>query len=289
MEPSKSEDEGQGRVNRKAVWHDEDDDATTIKDVVESFSKAKGKHGKKAESSENYAESLRKQFKSLVDTPKWADLDFSKRAAADEDSDDEFFRETTDMLKGGKDEALKKGILEFVKVKDMNELTHNEGNIIKSAEFHPGSAVGLVAGSNGTASLFQIDGEVNPKIQTVNFENFPIKTAHFTADGRQFMVGSRHFGHFFTYDMIAGKTMKVAWKEGDGQGSVQKFEMSPDGEVIAMLGRFGYIHFLSQKSKTKIFSLKMNDNVNSVAFGSGGDHLYSHGGKCFGTTVGTFF
>ena len=60
------------------------------------------------------------------------------------------------------------------------------------------------AGLNGTASLFQIDGKSNPKMQSVHFENFPIKTAHFTSDGKQFLVGSQHFGHFFAYDMVKG-------------------------------------------------------------------------------------
>jgi hypothetical protein len=45
-------------------------------------------------------------------------------------------------------------------------------NIYKNAnidprccEFHPKATVGLVAGLSGTASLFQIDGKFNPKIQ----------------------------------------------------------------------------------------------------------------------------
>ena len=41
-------------------------------------------------------------------------------------------------------------------------------------------------------------------MQSVHFENFPIKTAHFTSDGKQFLVGSQHFGHFFAYDMVKG-------------------------------------------------------------------------------------
>ena len=102
-------------------------------------------------------------------------------------------------------QSLKKGHIEYRKLKDMNHTTHNEGNVIRAAEFHPSAAVGLVAGLNGTASLFQIDGKNNPKMQSVHFENFPIKTAHFTSNGRQFLVGSQHFGHFFAYDMVKGK------------------------------------------------------------------------------------
>ena len=71
------------------------------------------------------------------------------------------------------------------------------------------SAVALVAGLNGTASLFKVDGKSNPKISTVNFQNFPIRTAHFSSSGDQFFVGSQHFPHFFVYDLNSGKTMKV--------------------------------------------------------------------------------
>ena len=117
-----------------------------------------------------------------------------------------FFQETTDMLATKAHlQSLKKGHIEYRKLKDMNHTTHNEGNVIRAAEFHPSAAVGLVAGLNGTASLFQIDGKNNPKMQSVHFENFPIKTAHFTSNGRQFLVGSQHFGHFYAYDMVKGK------------------------------------------------------------------------------------
>ena len=106
-------------------------------------------------------------------------------------------------------QSLKKGHIEYRKLKDMNYTTHNEGTVIRAAEFHPSAAVGLVAGLNGTASLFQIDGKNNPKMQSVHFENFPIKTAHFTSNGRQFLVGSQHFGHFFAYDMVKGKFLNI--------------------------------------------------------------------------------
>ena len=71
------------------------------------------------------------------------------------------------------------------------------------------------------------------QFQTVNFENFPIKTAHFTADGQKFMAGSQHFGHFFVYDMYAGKIIKVPWKEDKEQMNMQKFEISPTNDLVS--------------------------------------------------------
>ena len=218
---SESSDSEGGKSKLKPAWHDEDDEEVLVKDVTETYAKAKGKHGKKETSKENYAKSLRKQFRTLMDTPQWADLSIQKEI---EDSDDEFFRETTDVL-AKKGSSLESGFLEFRKLKDVNITTHNEGAIIRCAEFHPNAAIGLVAGNNGTASLFQVDGKVNAKLQSVHFENFPIKTGHFTADGKQFLVGSQHFGHFFAYDMVKNATIKIPYKEDREQRSMQKFEV----------------------------------------------------------------
>ena len=62
-------------------------------------------------------------------------------------------------------------------------------------------------------TLSQIDGKENPKIQTINFKDFPIKTARFSASGNEFIVGSKFHPHFFVYDMLAGQTVKVQYCE----------------------------------------------------------------------------
>jgi len=162
-------------------------------------------------------------------------------------------------------------------LKDLNYESHKEGAVIRSAEFHPKSTVGLVAGLNGTASIFQVDGKNNPKIQTVNFENFPIKCAKFSTSGEEFLVGSQHHGHFFLYDMMAGKIVKIPWHKKTKEHNTQKFEVSPDGKLIAVAGRFGNIHLISAKTKELINTLKMNDDCHGLSFNSQGGKLYSHG------------
>ena len=99
------------------AWHDEDDDNLEVKDVTANYKKAIGQHGKKETSTENYAQSLRKNFSNLMDRPKWANLQLQKDS--EEDSDDEFFRETTDTLASGKSLSLKKGFIESRKLKGM--------------------------------------------------------------------------------------------------------------------------------------------------------------------------
>ena len=54
----------------------------------------------------------------------------------------------------------------------------------------------------------QVDGEVNPKLQSVHVQDFPISTAHFTRDGTEIvMAGERK--SYYVYDMIAGKITRV--------------------------------------------------------------------------------
>ncbi len=94
-------------------------------------------------------------------------------------------------------------------MRDLNDETHAEGTVIRAAEFHPSAAVALVAGLNGTASLFQVDGRQNAKIQSVNFKDFPIKTAHFSHDGGQFICGSQKAPYFNVFDLNKARPFKV--------------------------------------------------------------------------------
>ena len=110
---------GAKKKQKTPAWHDEDDD--NLEDVTASYTKAIGKHGRKETSTENYAQSLRKNFSNLMDRPKWANLQLQKDS--EEDSDDEFFRETTDTLATGKSLSLKKGFIESRKLKGMVQRT----------------------------------------------------------------------------------------------------------------------------------------------------------------------
>lgn len=57
-------------------------------------------------------------------------------------------------------------------------------------------------------SFVQVDGQVNPKLQSIHLERFPISTAHFTRDGTEvIMAGQKR--SFFVYDMMAGKVTQI--------------------------------------------------------------------------------
>jgi len=98
--------------------------------------------------------------------------------------------------------------------------------------------------------------------------------AKFSTNGEEFVVGSQHHGHFFVYDMMAGKIVKIPWHKKSAEHNTQKFEVSPDGKLIAVVGRFGNIFLISARTKELINTLKMNDECHSVAFSRSGDKHY---------------
>jgi len=51
---------------------------------------------------------------------------------------------------------LPRGELKILKVTDLNASSRAEGHVIRSVKFHPKSPVGLVAGSSGVVSLYQV-------------------------------------------------------------------------------------------------------------------------------------
>ena len=59
----------------------------------------------------------------------------------------------------------------------------------------------------------QIDGQTNPSIQSIHVKNFPIHTAHFSADGEQVIMASRR-PFFYVYDMIKGEVTRIPGVRG---------------------------------------------------------------------------
>ena len=98
-------------------------------------------------------------------------------------------------------------LLDIKRMRDVNRTKRAQATV-KCLEFHPTASVALTAGWHKTLDLFQVDGEVNPKLQSVHVQDFPISTAHFTRDGTEVvMAGERK--SYYVYDMMAGKVTRV--------------------------------------------------------------------------------
>ncbi|GLH06317.1 U3 small nucleolar RNA-associated protein 18 homolog [Gryllus bimaculatus] len=123
----------------------------------------------------------------------------------------------------------------------------------------------------------QVDGEKNNKLHSVQFQRFPISTAKFTIDGNDFLVGSRELPYYYRYDMLEGRSLKVQPQTVTPITNFKHFQLSPDGQFMAVAGRFGNIYLLCVRTGECIATLKMSGEVSVLAFNVDGSRLFSHG------------
>ncbi|XP_050521118.1 U3 small nucleolar RNA-associated protein 18 homolog isoform X2 [Daktulosphaira vitifoliae] len=246
--------QSKNKCHLKRAWQDEDDEADSIKEQNKI---------------------LRQKYISIVGKPKWAKIE--KQSKNDTDSADDILKYSGNLARSKKGVNLAKGLISLKKVRNLNLTTSSCGKILKSLEFHPTSNLALIAGISGRASVVQVDGFKNEKLQSVKFQKFPIDCAHFTTDGYQFVVGSRSQRNFYCYDLMEGRSMFIPVHHTIGVTKMDNFCMSPDGKIIASCGNFGDIHLFTSSSKEWITTLKMNGEVNALTFTSDGKRMYSFG------------
>ena len=110
----------------------------------------------------------------------------------------------------------------------------------------------------------------------MNFSNFPIRTAKFSASGSELMAGSNNHPHYFVFDLMLGRTTKVPWGQNSGEHTSGNFDISPDGKLIAFVGRFGMLHLVSARSKELLHSFKANENISAVSFSRDSGAVYRY-------------
>lgn len=260
---------------RKAVWSDDDDEGP---DVITRIDNYKCEVTQK----EVHKKLLENKFQRIVGTPAWANLDRTKRGDGDsDDSDDEILR-TVGHIAQTKSDQLNSGQLEFKRLKDLNRETYAEGPSITGLAFHPTSMVGMVTGTKGIATLYSIDGKKNDKLHSMAFENFPIRCARLSIDGNKAIFGGSQ-KYFYTYDLLSGHTQRIFLPKT--MTKIHKFEVSPCGKYVGVVGRFGEIHLLHANTMELLCTLKQEHDATSIAFSIDSKYLFTH---CVDSEVNVF-
>lgn len=256
-------------VSRQPVWQDSDDEGLHADDVIDYERKGAPvvrKQGK-------YKVYLEQTFQHVLGTPAWAKID---RVVEDEDSDDEkLLRTVGHLAKPSQHQSghLLPTTLQFKRMKDLNRATYAEGPAITGLEFHPTSSVALVTGKSGVATIYSIDGRKNEKLHGLQFDNFSIKSCRLTRSGTEAIFGgSKKF--FYTYDLLSGETQRTFLPRSITKMS--HFELSPNGRLISISGRFGEIHLLDSNSKELITTVKQEHVCSSMAFSADSTQLLAH-------------
>lgn len=255
------------RKKRQPLWHDSDDERLDADDVIDYEKKGAPtvrKIGK-------YKAHLENTFNNVLGAPKWADLDREKET--DSDDDDAIVKRTVGLIKKRESTKLPSTVLQFKRLKDLNRATYAEGPGITSVVFHPTSTVAIVTGYSGVATIYSIDGKKNEKLHSITFENFPIKQCSLTNSGNQAIVGGSK-KYFYTYDLLTGATQRIFLPKEITK--LTQFQLSPCGNYLAVVGRFGEVHILSAVTKEKLFTMKQEHPCVALAFSNDSNQLFSH-------------
>ncbi|KAI7899951.1 WD40-repeat-containing domain protein [Cokeromyces recurvatus] len=301
-EISEDEDSDDDRSEDEyAAWEDEDDKNLKISLMSSNITKKlRNDVDEDVINGAEYTRRLRKQFNKIYPKPNWARLpseikaEERKRKAADSDDDDdndddankdedELDNETRlDLLKStmgilerrSTNRTISAKKLDIQRLKNANRTAPRTKIPITSVAFHPNAQVLMTAGLDKTLRLFQIDGKINPKIQSVRFKDMPIFHAEFHPSGDQIVVsGRRRF--FYIYDIQTGVIDRCPGIWGKEEKSLEKFSISPCGRYIAFLGTSGTIIIVSYVTKKWFCDLKMTGgSVQSVDWSSDGNFIF---------------
>ncbi|KAJ3057671.1 U3 snoRNP protein, partial [Quaeritorhiza haematococci] len=283
----------------KPAWEDEDTVSMKINIAgVKRLRKLRTHEGEEVVSGAEYERRLKKQFEKIYPLPQWAALASTQRTKIAGKDEMLYLRTADGILEDTRRNraskaAFKKEKLDVVRLKDANQMAYSQA-VVQSVQFHPTVPVLLTAGLDKTLRLFQIDGKINTKIQSVFLSDLPIHRASFTPDGREIIAtGRRKF--FYAYDVESGTISKIPSIRGgrqnqtvrldgiglvndEGEMSLEKHFVSPCNRYIVVLGRDGYMMLVARDTKQWIGNLKMNGVVKTVDFSKDGRFLYSAGG-----------
>ncbi|KAI8079668.1 WD40-repeat-containing domain protein [Gilbertella persicaria] len=301
-EEEEEEEESEEDQDDTAAWEDEDDKNLKISLTATNITKKlRNDTDEDIVDGVEYTRRLRKQFNKIYPKPDWARLpseiqaEDRKRKASDSDDEDnddikdedQLDEETRlDLLKstmGILDKRTKKTSIspkkiDILRLKNANRAVPRSKALITCIAFHPNAQVMLTAGLDKTLRLFQIDGKINPKIQSVVFKDMPIYHAEFHPSGNQIIAsGRRKF--FYIYDIQSGVIDRCPGIWGKDEKSLEKFSISPCGRYIAFLGTSGTIIIVSYLTKKWYCDLKMNKSAESVDWSSDGKYIFGFSGE----------
>jgi U3 small nucleolar RNA-associated protein 18 len=265
------------------LWVDEDTDGTmvNIADGAQRLRKLRDTEEEVQISIAEFEERLRRQYERLHPTPAWAKISGQSSGPTSVFGRDTtlsaILRSSRSLIEKSSRRSLPSDLLQMFRVKDGNQMSPSAA-VVQSCKFHPSAPVLLTAGLDKTLRLFHVDGKINPKLQSVHFDDMPIHAADFTADGRQIVIsGRRKF--FYVFDVEQGAVQKVLGIRGRDEKSFDTHTASPCGRFLAFLGRDGYIVLVSRHSKQWIANLRMNGSVRAIEFSKDGRFLYSIGSE----------
>jgi len=262
----------------ESVWHDEDDDKAKISLMHSTkLRKLRVDEEDKVVSAQDYVAKLRKyRSEKALKSLKWAET--ARVNTCDEDGQESYVPSPLDR-------AVNTAAVSDVLLPDFlainRKLTFkvpsSSTNFLESLEFHPRiNNLVHTSGMDKALHLFKIDGTFSDKIFSTKFQDMPVASSRFSADGSEVLaVGRRPF--FYNLDLESQKVVRISGVKGRYETEWSGTCYSPCGKYLFLCGADGNIVVLSAKNKQWLTNLKMNEKVKSLCVSTDSRYLFSIG------------
>lgn len=283
---SDSSDESDG-----VAWEDSDDERLQISLVSrDQLRKLRKTPEDTTVNGREYTKRLRSMFEKINGEPKWAKIK-KQGEESDEDSENDAMDEDELEIQGAADplskllqstssyvsktesKLLPPTSIDISRLKDATQNIASK-SAIQMLNFHATHPLLLSGGYDRTLRMYHIDGKTNPIATSLHVRESPFQTAQFHPDGKRvFAAGRRRY--LYIWDIETGSATKITRMYGheQTQRSMEKFELSPCGRYVGLMGKNGWINILSATSGQWIAGAKVEGIIADIAWHHDGEHV----------------
>lgn len=172
--------------------------------------------------------------------------------------------------KSHEEKVLGSGRINIKRLTDAN-ITEVATDEISAIQFDKSGKAILVASNDRYIRLFNIDGDRNEKILSVQFKEMIIRSSFFiqsndtTSSSSEIIIGGRK-PYYYSYDITHGTITKIP---GINSFQVKSFEnmiVSPNSTTMIVASSNGTSHVIDTRHKSWICDLKMNSQVKAISY-----------------------
>eukprot|EP01060_Flectonema_neradi_P012916 TRINITY_DN19705_c0_g1_i1.p1 TRINITY_DN19705_c0_g1~~TRINITY_DN19705_c0_g1_i1.p1 ORF type:complete len:451 (+),score=101.55 TRINITY_DN19705_c0_g1_i1:65-1354(+) len=190
-----------------------------------------------------------------VGGPEWAAIkeDGSESDSDSEVSDEDLYQKKTDNIID-RSKEIPHGTLSYQILKDANRTGYSDASI-NAVDFNPRNpTVLLTASPDHRLRLFQVDGNGSAKLQTVTFDDFPLKNAKFSPDGSQILCGAARPRYTLVDAEKGAVTTIQGFNAAERNHSI--FTFSPFANQVCFSSHTGTCSIVSLATHQVVYSLK---------------------------------
>lgn len=291
---SDDSDDNDNDESDEDAWEDSDDERLNI-DIssVDRTRKLRQQEEERFIAGNEYIGRLQKQYNSIFPAPEWAAHKYEEDIELNSDDENNEGNYTNLFDKIGSashsivtnsSNPLKEflsqnrsyapeeggnGEISVERLIDANIKRVSHGPV-HALSFHPTQPLLLVGGLDRTLRVFHIDGRQNEMITSLHMRQSPVNSASFVQNnnGKTFVLSGGRRKYMMKWSVEGGAVEKITrlYSGENRQKSFEKFVVSSNGELLAVVGSSGWVHLMDIETGRWIHAVKAEGIVSDLCF-----------------------